>query len=226
MTFAGFQNATVKFIAGLSDHNSKEWFDAHRSDYDDHYIGVAKDFIIALQAPLAGLSSELVAEPKVNGSIFRINRDIRFSKDKTPYKDHLDLWFWQGQRKGAISGLFFRLTKDALILGAGAHGFDKDRLAKYRQAVSQTATRKKLLAIEKEMTRNDLPLDGSHYAKLPRGFTADDADTERLLKFNALHAAYHLPHPSSLPTPDFADFCIGKWKNALPLHHWLVEMDG
>ncbi len=225
MAFAGFQDATIDFIAGLSANNNKAWFEAHRADYDAHYIGAAKDFVIALQAPLAGLSKDLVAEPKVNGSIFRINRDIRFSKDKTPYKDHLDLWFWQGQRKGAISGLFFRLTKGALILGAGAHGFDKDRLARYREAVSQTAMREKLLGIERQMKEHDLPLDGAHYAKLPRGFAAQDTDTERLLKFNALHAAYHLAHPAVLSTPEFVDFCIAKWQTAMPLHEWLVEMD-
>ena len=119
-----------------------------------NYIGAAKDFIAALQEPLASLSPELVAEPKVNGSIFRINRDIRFSKDKRPYKDHLDLWFWQGQRKGAISGLFFRLTEDQLILGAGAHGFDKERLAGYRTAIAETKAAQDLLAIEKQMTKH------------------------------------------------------------------------
>lgn len=225
MAFVGFPEATVHFIAGLSDHNTKQWFEAHRADYDRHYIGAAKDFIIALQAPLAGLSPELVAEPRVNGSIFRINRDIRFSKDKTPYKDHLDLWFWQGERKGAISGLFFRLTRDTLILGAGAHGFDKDRLAAYRETVSQPDMRKKLLGIEKEMANNDMPLEGLHYARLPRGFAADDAETERLLRFNALHASYQLPHPPSLSSAEFVDFCVEKWAHAMPLHRWLIEMD-
>ena len=76
------------------------------------------------------------------------------------------------------------------------------------------------------MAKHDLPLAGAHYAKLPRGFATDDPDIEHLLKFNALHAAYHLPHPKQLATPLFVDFCIDKWKNALPLHEWLVRMDG
>lgn len=60
----------------------------------------------------------------MNGSIMGINRDIRFSKDKSPYKDHLDLWFWTGDRKGwDTSGFFFRLTPDRLVLGEGMHGF-------------------------------------------------------------------------------------------------------
>jgi uncharacterized protein (DUF2461 family) len=56
----------------------------------------------------------------VLGSIFRINRDTRFSKDKRPYKDHLDFWFWEGDRKAASSGLFARVSPDGVIVGAGA----------------------------------------------------------------------------------------------------------
>ena len=66
----------------------------------------------------------IATEARVNGSIFRINRDTRFSKDKTPYKDHLDFWFWEGQRKTALSGLFLRIAPAAVTVGAGAHGFD------------------------------------------------------------------------------------------------------
>ena len=62
--------------------------------------------------PLRSIAPDIHAEPRVNGSIFRINRDIRFSKDKTPYKDHLDLWFWEGNRKGAVSGFFLQADRD------------------------------------------------------------------------------------------------------------------
>jgi uncharacterized protein (TIGR02453 family) len=108
--FAGFGKDTIRFLSGLSANNKAEWFNAHRADYEAHYIEPAKDFVVAVADPLAKLAPGIHAEPKVNGSIFRINRDIRFSKDKTPYKDHLDLWFWQGERKAAISGFFFPLT--------------------------------------------------------------------------------------------------------------------
>ena len=69
-------------------------------------------------------------EPRINGSLFRINRDIRFSKDKSPYKAHLDLWFWEGEHRGWESpGFFFRLTPTKLMLGAGMHQFPKEHLA-------------------------------------------------------------------------------------------------
>ena len=221
--FKGFSTATVKFIAGLSANNSRNWFEAHRDDYDAHYIGAAKDFITAMAGPLQKLIPGIQAEPRVNGSIFRINRDIRFSKDKTPYKDHLDLWFWTGERKAPDSGLFFRLTKDKLILGAGVHMFDPARLAKYRAAVAGKAGGE-LVRIGEELGKAGLELQGEHYKKLPRGFEAANAQIERLLRFNALFAMHDIPHPAELGDANFCDYCVEKWQPMAPLHNWLASI--
>ena len=129
--FAGFPAETQKFLKGLSKNNNKEWFDAHRSDYDDHWVTPAKAFVEAAGEALQDLAP-VEAQPRVNGSIFRVNRDVRFSADKRPYKDHLDFWFWEGERKTAVSGFYLRITPTEVGIGVGAHGFDKDRLAKYR----------------------------------------------------------------------------------------------
>jgi uncharacterized protein (DUF2461 family) len=59
---------------------------------------------------------------------FRINRDTRFSPDKRPYKDHLDLWLWEGDRKAAVSRLFARVSPELVGVGAGSHGLDKSAL--------------------------------------------------------------------------------------------------
>lgn len=223
-TFSGFGPETIRFIGTLSDNNTKAWFDANRAAYEEHYLNPAKAFVEVVAEPLQKLIPGIDAEPRVNGSIFRINRDIRFSKDKTPYKDHLDLWFWEGERKGAVSGLFFRLTRDQLILGAGAHGFDPPRLSAYRDAVVDPAKGKALLKIEKTLDKAGLTLGGAHYKTLPRGYAADDPDIARLLKHNALHAAYHIEHPDSLGSAAFSGFCIDKWKTFAPLHNWLMAM--
>ena len=67
-----------------------------------------------------------------------MNRDTRFSKDKTPYKDHLDFWFWEGERRRALSGFYMRITPTQLGIGVGAHGFDTEGLAAFRAAVIDT----------------------------------------------------------------------------------------
>ena len=109
--FAGFGPKTKKFLRELGRNNDKAWFDAHRSDYEAHYLEPAKAFVEAAGPKLEKIAPNVVCEPRANGSIFRVNRDIRFSKDRTPYKDHIDLWFWEGQRKTAISGFFLASTE-------------------------------------------------------------------------------------------------------------------
>lgn len=82
--FDGFGPDTVIFLSELSANNNKAWFDSHRSEYETSYIAPAKAFVGAVGAGLQAIAPGIHAEPKVNGSIFRINRDIRFSRDKTP----------------------------------------------------------------------------------------------------------------------------------------------
>lgn len=205
---SGFPKETVTFLKGLGANNTKSWFDAHRADYETAYIGPAKVFIEAVAEPLRTLAPDIHAEPRVNGSIFRINRDIRFSKDKTPYKNHLDLWFWSGERKTAVSSFFFRLTAARLILGAGNHGFDRERQEAFRKAVAGKLGIA-LGDVVRTLEADSFAVGGAHYAHLPRGFEADSAEIERLLRFNALWATRETPHPPALHRADFVDHCIG-----------------
>lgn len=140
-----FPAETTAFLADLRADNTKAWFDANRDRYQVAYVEPAKAFVEMIAPALDDLVPGIAAEPRVNGSIFRINRDIRFSKDKTPYKDHLDFWFWEGQRKTAVSGLFLRVAPDTVIVGAGSHGFESRRLAAYRDAVADPTRGDELL---------------------------------------------------------------------------------
>jgi uncharacterized protein (TIGR02453 family) len=223
--FSGFDIETVVFLRDLSQNNNKVWFDGNRRQYEAHYIKPAIEFVTAVGEPLRDLEPGLHAEARVNGSIFRINRDIRFSRDKTPYKDHLDLWFWEGERKGAISGLFFRLTKDRLILGAGAHGFGPQQLAAYRDTLNGNRSKAlALLGVESDLEESGLALKGEHYKSVPHGLDIDEPRLVRLARFNALHSALETGHPAILATPKFVEYCIDSWRKFVPLHKWLVRM--
>src|SRR4051794_4151449 len=99
--FSGFSKDTLQFVAELRLNNEKAWFDENRPRYEAAWLEPAKRFVVALGERLKKKVSKTVQyEPKINGSIMRINRDTRFSKDKQPYKTHLDLWFWDGAEKG------------------------------------------------------------------------------------------------------------------------------
>jgi uncharacterized protein (TIGR02453 family) len=149
--FGGFPPETTRFLRELRGNNNKDWFDAHRSDYEVFWVAPAKAFVVAAGQQLIELAPGIRAEPRVLGSIFRINRDTRFARDASPYKDHIDFWFWEGERRRAVSGFFARLTPEVLGIGAGCHGLDPERLTRFRQAVADPSSGAELAGITRRL---------------------------------------------------------------------------
>jgi uncharacterized protein (TIGR02453 family) len=85
--FSGFPREALGFLRNLSASNSKTWFNTNRDDCESYWVEPAKAFVKAVGEELSAIAPAVEAQPRVNGSIFRINRDVRFSKDKTPYKE-------------------------------------------------------------------------------------------------------------------------------------------
>ncbi len=220
--FSGFGPGTIRFLTNLGKNNNKAWFEKNRDAYEAHYVAPAKSFVSAAGDPLRKLVPEIHAEPRINGSIFRINRDIRFSADKTPYKDHIDIWFWEGDRKTAVSGFFFRLTAADMIVGTGAHRFDKARLVEWRKAVVAANAGDELRGIVGNLENSGFVASGQHYSRLPRGFQTDDPMCERLLRHNALWVSTQIPHPPETGSAALVDLCMEYWKKFAPLHRWLT----
>ncbi|KAA1249464.1 DUF2461 domain-containing protein [Mycobacterium simiae] len=216
-----FPAATVNFLTDLRAHNEKSWFDANRGRYQAEYLEPAKEFVEEIGPELVGLVPGIRAEPWVRGSIFRINRDIRFSKDKRPYKDHLDFWFWEGDRAAAVAGLFLRVSPDAVLVGAGAHGFDNDQLSTYRAAVVDPASGPELAAVVSELDANGYEVGGETFKRVPRGFDATAA-VERLLRHSALYAHTQLPVRAA-SSAGFVDTVLADWRTFLGLYNWLTE---
>lgn len=223
--FAGFPPELVRFLGELGRNNTKAWFDAHRSDYEQFYLEPAKAFVEAVGPALTEVAP-VRAEPRVNGSIFRINRDIRFSADKTPYKDHLDMWFWEGERSGAVSGLFLRITATDVVVGAGAHSFDRGRLARFRTRLADPAAAMALAATVETVEGAGHEIHGEHYKRLPAGVTAADPRVERFLLFDALWAAVEAPHPPDLHGSAVTERLVRWWAEVAPIHRWLVAQLG
>lgn len=220
--FTGFPLETTEFLRQLSDNNSKAWFDEHRAAYDDHWVVPAKAFVVAAGAALQEIAP-VAAQPRVNGSIFRVNRDIRFSADKRPYKDYLDFWFWEGERRSAVSGFYLRITPDAVAIGIGAHRFDRDRLASYRAAVIDPLAGESLRAAVGAIEKTGFELKGEHYKTLPRGFAAPDEFTGRMLRHNSLWIGEEEPAPKVLGSKRFVAWALTRWSKMAPLHRWLVD---
>ena len=221
--FDGFSERTLRFLRGLSENNNKPWFDAHREDYDEGIVEPAKAFVSALGTRLRKISKTVQFEPRINGSLFRINRDIRFSKDKRPYKDHLDLWFWHGKEKGwEMPGFWFRLTSDQLTLGAGMHGFEKATLDRYRKAVLAPKSGARLEKVISEVIGDGYEIGGALRKKVPRGF---DAEHERapLLLHEGLWATRTTKIPREVKSASFVTTCAEHYAKLWPIGRWILD---
>jgi uncharacterized protein (TIGR02453 family) len=238
LKFEGFPKETVKFLSGLTKNNNKKWFEEHRKEYEDFYVQRAKAFVVAAGEELEKLAPNIQYEPRINGSIFRINRDIRFSKDKTPYKTHLSIFFWEGDSKKkapsgfffrltpkkikAPSGFFFRLTPKKIYIGVGAHDFDRDRLNAYRKSLTNSKSAERLTEAIKKIEKSGYEVYGEHYKKLPKGFSVKKP-YERLMLFNSMWTYYEGKHTADLHSKKFVGSSVKEWKKFTPLHRWLVD---
>jgi len=220
--FTGFPRQTFEFLKGIAAHNDKTWFDAHRDLYDAGYIAPARAFVEALGPELRKISAGVTFEPKVNGSLQRINRDIRFTKDKRPYKEHLNLWFWHGDNKGwDTPGFWFSLGRDEVHLGVGMYGFDKEQLESFRQSVIHPRSGKALLAaVAKVKKVGDYTVGGKTRKLMPRGFEAD-ADRAEYLLYEGLYTSFSLPAETAAGA-DFAKVAAGHFKKMWPVGEWLL----
>lgn len=220
--FQGFPKDTVPFLRDLTAHNDKEWFDANRDRYEGAFLDPAKAFVTAMAPKIEAISATAHAEPAVNKTIMRINRDTRFSKDKTPYKNHLDLMFWDGEgRSRECAGFFLRIDPEKLHLGAGKHGFSSEELELWRSAV-QSKKGEELQRIIDDLAAKGWEIGGAHYKSVPRGLPKDHPRAD-LLKFNALHAFTNEKHPKELTKPAIVDFCAERFRTGAPLLFWVRD---
>jgi uncharacterized protein (TIGR02453 family) len=221
--FDGFSPAALRFLRHLGENNSRDWFHAHRDDYETLLLEPAREFVVAMGEELRAIGADVHADPRVNGSIFRINRDTRFAKDKRPYKDHLDLWFWEGEGPSRLRpGYWFRLTPKQLILGAGKHHFEPPLLERFREAVADAERGEVLQRAVERIRAAGYEVGGQRYKRLPAGY---DVPPERadLLRHDGLYAYADLAVPAELQTPGFPRFCAERWRELKPVQDWLVE---
>ena len=183
-----------------------------------------KACVEALGAKLKKISPTVGYAPKLNGSLRRIHRDTRFSNDKSPYKTHLDLWFWDGKEAGDWSpGFWFRLTPKQLMVGAGVYVFEPPVLAAYRKAVADPKKGAELAKLVAKAEKDGLFVGGETYKRVPKDFPPDHPNA-KLLKHSALYVGWEGAIPKELTTSKFVDVCIGHLKPTAGVHAWLVKL--
>jgi uncharacterized protein (TIGR02453 family) len=224
--FAGFSPKTVKFLTTLKTHNNREWFSRNKATYTTHVLEPAQAFVTAMGMRLREIAPNIIFAPGLNRSIFRIYRDTRFSPDKSPYKTHLGIFFWEGIRpRMECPGFYFHLEPPHLMLGGGLYRFPRPRLEMYRSAVVHPEYGAELSEIVSGIQRLEgYWLGGKHYKRVPPGF--DTAHPQAaLLLHNGLYAGTENPIPDVLYSPRLLDYCMERFTPLIRLHRWLVDFN-
>jgi uncharacterized protein (TIGR02453 family) len=221
MGFDGFPTETITFLTQLEKNNNREWFEDHRPDYEQFVMEPSRSFVVEMGKRLADFDSEILAEPKVNGSIRRINRDTRFSPDKTRYKNHLDFFFGHQSFRGRpLYGV--RFDRQTLGLGAGQNGFEEATLTRYRKRVADDNTGSELAVNLKKLQKAGFESSGQHWKRVPKGYDENHPRAE-LLKHNGLFVGAEMPIPAEFHTKAFPTLVMRHFRRFRPVVDWLIK---
>jgi uncharacterized protein (TIGR02453 family) len=215
----------VTFLRDLAAHNDREWFAAHKAEYEAAVMEPSRAFVLAMGERLRRLTPGIRFDPRANGSLFRIYRDTRFSPDKSPYKTNLGIFFWEGGGpRMDCSGYYFHVEPPVLIFGGGLYLFSRPLLERYRRTVADPEYGPELAAIVRKITtRPGYTLGGEHYKRVPAGYDSDP-EAAFLLRYAGLYAGLEIPIPAELHSPALVDYCFSKFKPMEPLHQWLAKL--
>lgn len=174
MPHAYFSPATFKFLRALGRNNNRPWFKAHQSDYETHVRGPYLQLIADLQAPLATISTHYRADPrKVGGSLFRIQRDTRFSGDKAPYKSWAGARLFHARRREiAAPSFYLHIAPGDCFVGAGLWHPETHTLRNIRNFIIDNPAAWKRAAHSRAF-RDHYEFWGESLMRHPQGFPAD-----------------------------------------------------
>ena len=196
--FPGFPAETLPFLRDLKANNKREWFQPRKPIYEEKVKAPLVELVLALGEELRDFGTDLVTAP--DKAIYRIYRDVRFSKDKSPYKTHVAAVFSaRGLEKHAGAGLYFHVSPDELLVGGGIYRPGSRELLAIRQRIA--AGHEALRAICKEgMFRHFFgQITGERLKRTPKGFAPDHPAAD-LLVYKQFLAAGHLD-PAIAETP-------------------------
>ncbi len=225
--FGGFPKQTVKFLKALRANNNKEWFEAHRSDYDRYYVKPAIDMVEALAPVAEALDPPHHGIAKVNKSLRRIHRDTRFSKDKTPYNTSLHIVFWTGDHPNKSAGTHFVLSHDHFGFGAGHWAFEGEGLERYRAAVQKKTDLASLQSALEQAAAIDCVPGEPALKKVPRGVDAEGPAADFLRRKGIVAMSRDRKgFDDRMFGPGAADALADILKALAPLNGWIRRVVG
>ena len=223
MGFEGLPKDYFAFFNELKRNNNREWFNDNKPRFRESVQEPLAAFVEAMAPRLKKVSKHFVADPRLNGgSVFRIYKDVRFSKDKTPYKTHGAVQFRHARGKDAHApGFYVHLAPDEVFFGGGIWHPPSPQLLQIREAIRDKPKPWKTATTSAAFKKRFKSLRGDGLKRPPRGFDADDPLIEDIKRKSFF--AMKEGTPANAKKAAFVDDVEAAFKDAKPLMKFLCD---
>jgi len=223
--FEGFADTEARFFRALAKHQSREWFQAHRQEYEDGWVAPMRLLLAEVREAIDPLfAHHALGEPK----IFRIYRDVRFSKDKAPYKTHIGGYVplaGAGQGPGQPVPVYVQLGTSTFV-GAGHYMMDPGQLVRYRAAILDDRQGRDLPRIVARVEKAGFRLESfAQLKKVPRGIDPEHPRAD-LLKRKSVAVAFGALPKRLVVSRALVGWLVKQTEKARPLVEWLADVTG
>ena len=224
--FDGFPEELFQFLEELADNNNREWFNANKDRYLDAVVEPVTDFICAIGDHLGSISDNFVADTRRNGgSMFRIYRDVRFARDKRPYKENVGCHFRHVAGKSAHApGFYLHLQPGNVFVGAGIWKPPGPVLDNIRMAIVEHPERWAEVVNDKNFLKRFSDIEGERLKRPPRGYDADHQFVEDL-KLKSLFVKQYLDDDFVM-SPKFFNEVLRAYADSAPLMRFITNSIG
>ena len=203
MDFTGFPVAALDFYDDLEVDNTKSFWEKHKAVYEE-----------AVKQPMLALTAALAPEFG-DAKLFRPYRDVRFAKDKTPYKTHQGAYV----AVAASTGWYVQISAAGLRTGGGFYGADTARLAAIRDAIADDRTGRRLRTVVNRLEKDGWEVSGETLKTTPRGYDADHPRID-LLRHKSIRAGRDHGFEPVIHTPELLEVVREDWRAVKPLIDW------
>jgi uncharacterized protein (TIGR02453 family) len=221
---AYFTQEFIDYFRQLSRNNERDWFHAHKKEYERHVKQPFNAFVAEIIDRISLKDPEVEIEPK--DAVFRIARDIRFSKDKTPYKTHMAAVITrEGKRNVQYPGLYFYFGAKSLGIGGGVYKLDKDHVQKIRRTIAQDGKSLERATKGKAFVELFGELQGEKNVRLPKEF-ADAAERFPLIANKQFYYFAEYDDPKILLRNDLPSFVMRHYRAGQKVNDFLKTAVG
>lgn len=217
-SFDTFPRETLQFLTDLEANNTKAWFSAHKSDFDAYIKTASEAFARALTAAVQDLTGV-----EHGYKVFRIYRDVRFSKDKTPYNPHIRLALTPLHQNGQPPMWFFGMSPRGVALGCGVFQFEKTALAHFRTAAAGPFG-EELITLAADLRGRGIRIAEPELKRVPAGYDKDHANGEAL-RYKGFAGWVDKPNPDFATRPKLVSRTVAQFDGLMPVFSLLMRLN-